>query len=115
MNLLFILLDEATEPKAGFNYGSLLMIVALIAIFYFFMIRPQQKKQKKIREERASLAKGDNVITAGGIYGKIKEVRDDCFMIEIDQNVKVRVDKNMVYRAAADAAEASQQQQQQSK
>lgn len=87
------------------------MIVALIAIFYFFMIRPQQKKQKKIREERAALTKGDSVITAGGIYGKIKEVRDDCFMIEIDQNVKVRVDKNMVYRAAEDAAEANAQQQ----
>lgn len=87
------------------------MIVALIAIFYFFMIRPQQKKQKKIREERAALTKGDNVITAGGIYGKIREVREDCFMIEIDQNTKVRVDKNMVYKAAADAAEASAQQQ----
>ena len=105
----FILLDQAAAAPEGGGMSSLIMIVALIAIFYFFMIRPQQKKQKKIREERASLTKGDTVITAGGIYGKIREVREDCFMIEVDQNVKVRVDKNMVYRAASDAAEASQQ------
>ena len=111
MNSLFILLDEAAPTPAQGGMSSLIMIVALIAIFYFFMIRPQQKKQKKIREERAALTKGDNVITAGGIYGKIREVRDDCFIIEVDQNVKVRVDKNMVYRAAADAVEASSQQQ----
>lgn len=110
MNTLLILLDGAPQ-QGGNGLEPLIMIVALIAIFYFFMIRPQQKKQKKIREERAALAKGDNVITAGGIYGKIREVRDDCFIIEIDQNVKVRVDKNMVYRAAEDAAEASNNQQ----
>lgn len=109
MHLLTILLDEAAQPQNG-GMSSLIMIVALIAIFYFFMIRPQQKKQKKIREERAALGKNDTVITAGGIYGKIREVREDSFLIEIDKDVKVRVDKNMVYKAAADAAEASQDQ-----
>lgn len=109
-SLSILLQTAAADPQQGAGYSSLIMIVALIAIFYFFMIRPQQKKQKKIREERAALTKGDNVITAGGIYGKIREVRDDSFVIEIDQNVKVRVDKNMVYRAAADAAEAVAQQ-----
>lgn len=110
MELLTIILQQSgnSQPE-GAGMSSLIMIVALIAIFYFFMIRPQQKKQKKIREERAALTKGDNVITAGGIYGKIREVREDSFIVEIDQNVKVRVDKNMVYRAAADAAEAAQQ------
>ena len=111
MQLLLLLLDEAANQQAAGGMSSLIMIVALIAIFYFFMIRPQQKKQKKIREERAALTKGDNVITAGGIYGKIREVREDCFLIEIDQDVKVRVDKNMVYRASQDAIEASAQQQ----
>lgn len=108
MNLLFILLDEATTQKSN-PMMMIIMMVAIIAIFYFMMIRPQQKKQKKLREERASLSKGDNIITSGGIYGKIKEVREDSFLIEIDQNVKVRVDKNMVYKVAADAIEASQQ------
>lgn len=109
MQSLLILLDEAAGQQAQGGMSSLIMIVALIAIFYFFMIRPQQKKQKKIREERAALGKGDRIITAGGIYGTIREVRDDCFMVEVDQNVKVRVDKNMVYKAAADAVEAGQQ------
>lgn len=90
---------------------SIIMIVALIAIFYFFMIRPQQKKQKKLREERASLAKGDSIITAGGIYGRIREIGDTYVMVEVDQNTKIKVDKNFVYRAPADAAEAQQQNQ----
>ncbi len=111
MELNTILLDGAPAAQQGNPMSSIIMIVALIAIFYFFMIRPQQKRQKKIREERASMQKGDTVITAGGIYGKIREVKDTYFMVEIDTNVKVRVDKNMVYKAADDAAEASQQQQ----
>lgn len=110
MNLLLILLQEtATTEQKSNPWMMVIMMVAIIAIFYFLMIRPQQQKQKKIREERAALTKGDNIITAGGIYGKIKEVREDCFLVEIDQNVKVRVDKNMVYKAAVDAAEAAQQ------
>ena len=110
MNLLTILLDEAATGTPQSDGGmSIIMIVALIAIFYFFMIRPQQKKQKKIREERAALTKGDKVITAGGIYGTIREVRDDCFIVEIDQNVKVRVDKGMIYKDPASAQEASEQ------
>ena len=70
MTLLNILLQA--QPAGG-GMGSIIMIVALIAIFYFFMIRPQSKKQKEIRKFRESLKNGDKVITAGGIYGKIKE------------------------------------------
>lgn len=95
--------------------GSLIMIVALIAIFYFFMIRPQQKRQKKIKEERAAMKKGDSVITAGGIYGRIREVTDTYFLVEIDKETKVKVDKNMVYSAAdpTAATEAADQLKQQ--
>lgn len=107
MELNNILLAQTAANDGGMS--SIIMIVALIAIFYFFMIRPQQKRQKKIREERAAMQKGDTVITAGGIYGKIREVKDTYFMVEIDTNTKVRVDKNMVYKAADDAAEANQQ------
>ncbi len=78
-------------------------------IFYFFMIRPQQKRQKDLRKQREAMGKGDTVVTAGGIYGKIREVRDDSFMIEIDQNVKIRVDKNSVYPSASEAAADAQQ------
>ena len=99
-----ILLEQATT--GGFE--SLIMIVALIAIFYFFMIRPQSKKQKEIKKFREGLQKGDKIITAGGIYGVIKEVKDNSFVIEVTDNVKIRIDKNSVYPSAEDAAMSQQ-------
>ena len=100
-----ILLQQA----AGGGWESLIMIVALIAIFYFFMIRPQSKKQKEIKKFREGLSKGDKIITAGGIYGTIKEVRETLFLIEFADNVKIRIDKNSVYPSAEDAAQSSLQ------
>ena len=96
-----ILLQQAQQ---GSVWESLIMIVALIAIFYFFMIRPQSKKQKEIKKFREGLQKGDKVITAGGIYGIIKEIKETSFVIEVTDNVKIRVDKNSVYPSAEDAA-----------
>ena len=78
----------------------MIMIVLLIAIFYFMMIRPQQKKQKQIRQFREGLKKGDNVITAGGIHGKIKEIREAYILLD---GVSIRIDKGSVYPSAADA------------
>ena len=69
MNLLSILLQT---PAGGSQWSGILMMVVIVAIFYFFMIRPQQKKQKEIQKSREALKTGDKVITAGGIYGKIK-------------------------------------------
>ena len=65
----------------------------MILIFYFFMIRPQQKKQKKIEEARNSLQKGDKVVTIGGIHGKITDIKDNTFTIEIAHDVRIEVDK----------------------
>lgn len=84
---------------------SLIMIVMIIAIFYFFMIAPQQKKQKKINSFRDSLKKGDKVMTAGGIYGRIREVKDNCVLLEIDSNVTIKIDKNSIYQSMEDVAE----------
>ncbi len=91
------------------NWSGIIMIVALIAIFYFFMIRPQQKRQKEIRKFREGLKIGDKVITAGGIYGKIRNVNDTTFQIEISEGVKIIIDKGSVYPSAAEAAQASQE------
>ena len=85
-----------------------IMIVALIAIFYFMMIRPQQKKQKEIRKFREGLKKGDNVITAGGIYGKITEVKDTTFLISISDSCTIKIDKGSVYPSAAEAQQGQQ-------
>lgn len=81
----------------GADYSGIIMIVGLILVFYFLMIRPQQKKQKEIRKFREGLKKGDNIITAGGIHGKIKEVKDDSFLVSVSDNTVLRIDKGSVY------------------
>lgn len=111
MLLNTILLDAAAAPAGG-GMSGIFMIVALIAVFYFFMIRPQQKRQKEIKKFREGLSKGDNVITAGGIYGKIREVRDTTFIVEIADGVKITLDKGSVYPSAAEANQAVQETQQ---
>ncbi len=85
------------------EYGNLIMIVALVFIFYFFMIRPQQKRQKEIRKFRENLGEGDRVVTAGGIYGKIRRIKETTFVIEIAQGVNITIDKGSVYPTAGDA------------
>lgn len=92
-----ILLQAAQQGQADFS--GIIMIVVLIVIFYFFMIRPQNKRQKKIREERAKLEKGSKVFTQGGIYGKVAEVKDTVFVVEIAPGIKITVDKNCVFPA----------------
>ncbi|MDE5631368.1 MAG: preprotein translocase subunit YajC [Muribaculaceae bacterium] len=109
--LNYILLDGA--QAAGGGMGSILMIVALFVVFYFFMIRPQQKRQKEIKKFREALDKGDKIVTAGGIYGTIREVKDTYFIIEIDKDVRIRVDKGSVYPSAEEANQAAQNSDQQ--
>lgn len=85
---------------------SLIMIVALIAIFYFFMVAPQQKKQKKINAFRDSLKNGDKVMTAGGIYGRVREVKDNTVILEIADGVRIKIDKNSIYQSMQDVVES---------
>ncbi len=84
------------------------MIVAIFAIMYFFMIRPQKKKQKQIEQFRKNLSVGNQVVTAGGIHGTIREVNDatNTIVLEIDKNVKITVEKSSIYANAGSAAEA---------
>lgn len=95
-NLMTILLQASTGNS---GMMSILMLVALFAVMYFFMIRPQQKKQKEVQKMRDALKVGDKVLTAGGIYGKIKEIDNASFLIEIADGVRVRVEKSSVYAA----------------
>lgn len=107
MFLNSIMLDAA--GMGGGGVANLLMIVALIAIFYFFMIRPQSKKQKEIRKFREGLSTGDKVITAGGIYGRIKEIKENVIVLEIADNVRIKIDKGSVYPSVNAANEANPQ------
>ncbi len=105
MNLSIILLLQEATGKQQSPYSSLLFFAVLIIIFYFFMIRPQMKKQKDLRQYRENLKKGDKVVTSGGIYGKIVEIKDNTAMVEIDQDVKIKVDRGSIVRGAEDLAD----------
>lgn len=77
-----------------------LLMIAVFAIMYFFMIRPQQKKQKELQAQRDALTTGNRILTSGGIYGVIKDIKEKEFVVEIAEGVRIRVDKNSVYPAA---------------
>ena len=107
--LYTILLQAASGGSAangGADWSFLIMIVFIIAIFYFFMVAPQQKKQKKINAFRDSLKNGDKVMTAGGIYGRIREVKDNTVILEIADGVRIKIDKNSIYQSMQDVVES---------
>ena len=83
---------------------SFMPFILIIVVFYFFMIRPQMKKQKELRKYRESLKKGDKVITTGGIYGKVTEVKDAHVVVEISRDVNVKIDKSAIVMDMSDVA-----------
>lgn len=104
--LNYIMLDAAAAPAQSGGMGSIIMIVALIAIFYFFMIRPQSKKQKEMKKFREGLKSGDKVITAGGIHGRIREIKaNGTVVLEIADAVKITIDGTMIYPTMQDAVQ----------
>ena len=100
--------ETVTEPEPTFmqQYGMWFLILGMIVIMYLFMWRPEQKRRKQMQQFRDGLKKGDKIITAGGIYGVIKEVHPTSLLIEVDSNVTLRIDKNMV---VGDPAQGIQQ------
>ncbi len=109
-NLLVLLMSQPTEGQGGaMGNGSvtLIFILLLILIFYFFMIRPQQKKQKQIEEYRSKLSKGDKIITIGGLHGKIVDVQEKVFVIEIADGVRISIEKAAVAVDENEAKNAS--------
>lgn len=108
MNLLFVFLQDAAPTGAGGpGMQSLIFLVLIIVVFYFFMIRPQVKKQKEMSNYRSSLKKGDKVLTTGGLYGKINDVKETTVTLEIADNVIVKVDKTAIVKDAADTQAAA--------
>jgi len=99
--LNFVMQAAATQQNP---WMSFLPFILIIVVFYFFMIRPQMKKQKELRKFRESLKKGDKVITTGGIYGKVAEVKEAYVLIEIAHDVKVKVDKSAIITDMSDVA-----------
>ena len=77
---------------------SFLPLILVFVVFYFFMIRPQMKKQKELNNYRKDLKRGDKVITTGGIYGRVYEVKENSITMEVGGDVKLKVDKNAVLK-----------------
>lgn len=82
---------------------SFLPLLLIVVVFYFFMIRPQMKRQKEVRKFRESLSKGDRVVTTGGIYGRIIEVKETTIILEIAKDIHIKVDKNGIIKDMSDA------------
>lgn len=103
MQTLMILL-QAAQGDGGL--GMILMLVAMFAIMYFFMIRPQQKKQKEIQKFRNSIDRGQEIVTAGGIYGVVRDIDDvkNVLIVEVANGVRLRVDRNSVFATGTGAA-----------
>ncbi|MBQ9602329.1 MAG: preprotein translocase subunit YajC [Paludibacteraceae bacterium] len=109
MTLNLILLQAAEgAAQQGSQWSFWIMMILIFVVFYFFMIRPQTKKQKELQKQRESMKKGDKVVTAGGIYGEIKEVQDTTFIITIAKDVTIKVSKESVFADASDAVSAEQ-------
>ena len=102
MNFYNLLLQATPPGEGGGSYMGIVMIVGMVAIFYFFMIRPQQKRQKELQKTREAMKSGDKVIISGGIHGRIKEIADTSMLIEVAEGVRVRVDKGSVFASADD-------------
>lgn len=97
MNLLTFLL-QASDAPAPAGSSQLIMLVLIFAVFYLFMIRPQMKKQKEVKKFREALKAGDKVVSAGGIHGKVKDIKEQTVVVEVAEGVKITVDKASVFQ-----------------
>jgi len=104
LNLLNIVL--MTQPQEGQNpLMSFLPLVLIVVVFYFFMIRPQMKRQKDLKKFRDELKQGDKVVTTGGIYGKIIELQETTIIMEVEGKSRLKIDKVAVIKDMSDVAQ----------
>jgi preprotein translocase subunit YajC len=95
---LFLVAQPAGTAGQSNPLVTFLPLILVFVVFYFFMIRPQMKKQKEMNEYRNSLKRGDKVITTGGIYGRVHEVRDNYVMVDVGGDIKLKVDKSALMK-----------------
>ena len=96
MNIMTIL--QAAPAAQGSQWSMWIMLALIFVVMWFFMIRPQRKQQKELQNFRDSLKKGDKVVTIGGIYGTVCEIKEDSVLIEVDNSVKIRVSKQALVK-----------------
>ena len=95
---IFLLQGGQAQGAGASGMTFWLMIILMFVIMWLFMIRPQRKQQKELEKFRSELKRGDKVVTAGGIYGTVDEIKDKSVLIKVDGDVKLRVDKNSIVR-----------------
>ncbi|MCB9263294.1 MAG: preprotein translocase subunit YajC [Flavobacteriales bacterium] len=96
-----IVLLQGNAAGGGGGFSMMVMLGAMFLVMYFFMIRPQMKKNKLQQAYREELKKGYKVITSGGIHGKISEIKETTFIIEVEDGGKLRIDKSAVSMEAS--------------
>lgn len=106
MTILTTILQAAAGTGAGAGAGMWIMLLLIFVVMWAFMIRPQRKQQKELEKFRSELKKGDKVVTAGGIYGTVDEIKEKTVLIKVDGDTKLRVDKNSIVKDYSDGAQA---------
>ena len=96
--MIMITILQAAAGQQGGGWQMWIMLALIFVVMWFFMIRPQRKQQKELQNFRDSLKKGDKVVTIGGIYGTVCEIKEDSVLIEVDNNVKIRVSKQALVK-----------------
>ena len=99
---MFTLLQTAAPAGQGGGLSMWIMLALIFVVMWFFMIRPQRKQQKEMENFRNSLKNGDKVVTIGGIYGTIAEVKENYVLLEVDKDVKIRVNKQAIQKDYTD-------------
>ncbi len=96
MTLLNVILMAGSDAQGGSSMTSIIFLVLIFGVFWLFMIRPQMKKQKEQQKFKEAIGKGDKVVTIGGIHGKILEVQESTFIIEVEGGNRLKIDKTAV-------------------
>lgn len=98
----FAYLFLMSQPAGGAGQSNpivtFLPLILVFVVFYFFMIRPQMKKQKEMTTYRSSLKRGDKVVTTGGVYGKVYEVKENYVLMDVGGDIKLKIDKSALLK-----------------
>ncbi len=96
INFLQVAIETAPEQSFLQQYSLIFMVGFMVLVMWLFIWRPEAKRRKEVQAFREGLKKGDKIVTAGGIYGVVKEIKETTMLIEVDGNITLRVDKNMI-------------------
>lgn len=106
MNTIFMLTLQQTGSQGGGASMQFVFLILIVVVFWFFMIRPQMKRQKELKKYREELKKGDKIMTTGGIFGKIVEINDFTVIIEVESQARLKVSKEAVVKDMTDVPPA---------